>query len=284
MDFDFQPLSNRVLVEITDDQSGDRETESGIIVPDMDEDNQVYAGEVLAVGNGRFMHGSREEMQLKEGDQVLFSEYQGRDLPVGNEETTYRVIRENNIMNLRVAPIKRHRAVEKSALVPIFSITMSSANYRKGTGYERELSDKLASMDIPANRTWGSDGRSRGLSKKVDLIVGVRIYWQLKRPGDIPKYLYPPDRDHVHCIEETGSGNVWVVLWMFPQYINLLRKRLITPEIHKSSRKKVGKDWKPDDPVVAQIMRADYEKGDDLAVMSATDFRRMIHAIKNGNA
>lgn len=160
---------------------------------------------------------------------------------------------------------------------------MSSSSYQKGTGYERELCDKLASMDIEADRTWGSDGRSRGLDKKVDMVVRESLHWQLKRIKEIPNYLYPEDKNHVKLIKEEEIDQNWIVLWVFPQYINLLRKRLITPDVEEYSRKKVGNDWKPDDVVIAQVMRADYEPGDDLAVMKARTFRRMIKAIKNGD-
>jgi Holliday junction resolvase len=161
---------------------------------------------------------------------------------------------------------------------------MSSFAYQKGTDYERELEDRLEKVGLRATRMWGSDGRSRGLPEKVDLVVNGSVHWQLKRPAEIPQYLYPSDENKVKIITENRTGNVWAIMWLFPHYTHMLHRKntdkLQKLEAEKSDRARVGKDWKPNPEIVAQVTRENYAKGDDLAIMSAQDFRKMIRAIK----
>mgnify|MGYP002760379034 CR=1 FL=1 len=94
------PLSNRVLVQVTDDKS-EEQTEGGIIIPNIEQDNETYMGVVRAVGEGRFVNGNREEMQLSEGDEVFFSKHSGKEIPLQDDSgSEYRMVRENNIMGI----------------------------------------------------------------------------------------------------------------------------------------------------------------------------------------
>lgn len=55
---------------------------------------------------------------------------------------------------------------------------MSSPSKRKGAAFEREVVRLAEKYGLSAERTWGSDGRSRGLIKEVDVLVsadGVNI-------------------------------------------------------------------------------------------------------------
>jgi Holliday junction resolvase len=73
---------------------------------------------------------------------------------------------------------------------------------RKGNAYERELVKDAAARGVTAERTWGSNGETRGLPKEVDVIFfGSQYHWdgpiylQAKRPKKIPAYLkVPPGR------------------------------------------------------------------------------------------
>lgn len=94
---DFHPLSNRTLIRVLDD-GGEEKTDAGVIIPDTDPDNQIYTGVVEEVGDGRYRHGSREEMALEEGDRVFFSEHVGQDVPLGDDDKRYLVVREHNVM------------------------------------------------------------------------------------------------------------------------------------------------------------------------------------------
>lgn len=156
---------------------------------------------------------------------------------------------------------------------------MSSYSKDKGTGYEREFLDKLADGGIEdAERTWGSDGRSRGLHRKVDVVIRENVYVQNKRPSSVPGYLFPKDRSYVKILTERSTGDEYAVLWLDPYYIRLLNTVDISPNIEKDDRKSIGNDWVPDDVVVAQAMREDYDTDGDLVVMRRSTFEKMKRA------
>lgn len=67
-----KPLGTRVLVEVFE---AEEKTASGIIIPDSAKE-KPQKGKVVAVGNGT----KDEEMELKEGDVVLYGKYAGTDL------------------------------------------------------------------------------------------------------------------------------------------------------------------------------------------------------------
>lgn len=64
----------------------------------------------------------------------------------------------------------------------------------KGNTFEREIVDLARERGLIAERSWGSDGRSRGLSKDVDVTIRVRsnavgcFRLQCKRRAKIPAW------------------------------------------------------------------------------------------------
>ena len=83
-----QPLSDRVLIEPT---AAEEVTASGIIIPDSAKEKPLK-GTVLAVGNGT----KDEEMQLKEGDQVLYGKYAGSEIEFEGEK--YLIMRQSDVL------------------------------------------------------------------------------------------------------------------------------------------------------------------------------------------
>ena len=68
----------------------------GIVLPEKAKD-KPKEGKVIAVGNGKVMEdGKRQAMQLKSGDQVLFTSYAGTEIKVGGED--YIVMEESEIL------------------------------------------------------------------------------------------------------------------------------------------------------------------------------------------
>ena len=60
---------------------------SGIIIPDTAGKERPERGEVIAVGPGRQMeNGSRGEMPVKAGDQVMFKKYAPDEVKIGNDK------------------------------------------------------------------------------------------------------------------------------------------------------------------------------------------------------
>lgn len=83
-----QPLFDRVLVEPT---AAEEVTASGIIIPDSAKEKPLR-GTVLAVGKGT----KDEEMQLKEGDVVLFGKYAGSEIELDGKK--YLMMRQSDVM------------------------------------------------------------------------------------------------------------------------------------------------------------------------------------------
>jgi len=61
-------------------------TAGGILLPDTAKE-KPKRGKVIAVGQGRLLEdGKRAQLQVKKGDEVLFSSYAGTDITVGTKE------------------------------------------------------------------------------------------------------------------------------------------------------------------------------------------------------
>lgn len=91
----FRPLGNKVLVqEIKEEQK----TASGIYVPSQDY-LSVKKGKVIAAGKGAVtMSGDLIEMEVSEGDVVMFKENQGTEIRVGTD--TYLVFHETDLLGI----------------------------------------------------------------------------------------------------------------------------------------------------------------------------------------
>ena len=81
------PLSDRVVLKY---EETEEKTQSGIILPDSTKEKPQVAV-VVAVGPGK-----DEEMQVKEGDKVIFSEYSGTEVKLDDEE--YTIVSQNDII------------------------------------------------------------------------------------------------------------------------------------------------------------------------------------------
>ena len=56
----------------------------------------VYKGKVVAVGSGHIVDGKKQDLEVKEGDQVVFSKFAGTEL--NYEGKDYLILRENDIL------------------------------------------------------------------------------------------------------------------------------------------------------------------------------------------
>jgi len=71
-----KPIGDRIIVRR---ESAEEKTSGGIILPDTAK-NKPQRGEVIAVGPGKLDdEGKRTAMQLKIGDQVLFTSWAGNE-------------------------------------------------------------------------------------------------------------------------------------------------------------------------------------------------------------
>jgi chaperonin GroES len=89
-----KPLNNNVVLKVP---TKEEVTASGIVLPDTVDKEKPEQAEVVAVGSGKLLeNGSRAEMNVKPGDQVVFKKYSPDDIKIGEEE--YLVISENDIL------------------------------------------------------------------------------------------------------------------------------------------------------------------------------------------
>lgn len=87
-----KPLGDRVVLK---QQEAEEKTKSGIILPDSAKEKPQEAI-VVAVGPGIKKDGKQVEMQVKEGDKVIYSEYAGTEVKL--EDTEYIVVGQNDII------------------------------------------------------------------------------------------------------------------------------------------------------------------------------------------
>ncbi len=90
-----RPLNDRILVQRLEQEE---KTAGGIIIPDSAKEKPAE-GKIIAVGNGKMNdEGKRVALEVKEGDQVLFSKYGGTDVKVDGVD--YLIMREDDILGI----------------------------------------------------------------------------------------------------------------------------------------------------------------------------------------
>jgi chaperonin GroES len=88
-----KPLGDRVFLKVS---ASEEKTAGGILLPDSAKE-KPQIGEIVAIGAGkRNDDGSRQEMEVKIGDKVLYSKYAGTDIKLGSEE--YVLLAEKDIL------------------------------------------------------------------------------------------------------------------------------------------------------------------------------------------
>lgn len=95
MTTNIQPLHDRVIVKRIDEGE---QVQSGIIIPDTAKE-KPQEGEVMAVGLGKYKEdGSRQPLDVKPGDRVLFGKYSSSEIKVDGEELL--IMREDEILGI----------------------------------------------------------------------------------------------------------------------------------------------------------------------------------------
>ena len=89
-----KPLGDRLIVKPIEEEET---TASGIVLPDTAKE-KPQKGKVLAVGDGKVNEdtGKRTPLDVKEGDEVLYSKYGGTEVTVEDEELL--VLRESDVL------------------------------------------------------------------------------------------------------------------------------------------------------------------------------------------
>jgi len=88
-----RPLHDRVMVRRLKQQET---TKGGIIIPDTAKE-KPFEAEVVAVGTGRILKdGKVRPLEVKAGDQVLFSKYAGTEVKIDGEDLL--IFREDEVL------------------------------------------------------------------------------------------------------------------------------------------------------------------------------------------
>ncbi len=89
----FKPLNDRVLVQRIEEHE---KTKGGIIIPDTAKEKPME-GSVISVGPGKVgENGSRIEMEVREGDRILFSKWAGSEIKLDGD--AYLIMKEEDIL------------------------------------------------------------------------------------------------------------------------------------------------------------------------------------------
>jgi chaperonin GroES len=88
-----RPLHDRIIVSRIDE--GEQKV-GGIIIPDTAKE-KPQQGKVIATGQGKFKDdGSRQALDVKDGDTILFGKYSGQEIKIDGEE--YLIMREDEVL------------------------------------------------------------------------------------------------------------------------------------------------------------------------------------------
>ena len=87
-----EPLGDRVVLK---QLVAEETTKSGIVLPGQNKEKSQQA-EVIAVGPGTTADGKEIKMEVKVGDHVIYSQYAGTQVKLGDEE--YVVVKQSDIV------------------------------------------------------------------------------------------------------------------------------------------------------------------------------------------
>ena len=86
------PLGDRVVLKQLE---AEETTKSGIVLPGQTKEKPQQA-EIIAVGLGGVVDGKEIEMNVKEGQKVIYSKYAGTEVEA--DDVTYIIVRQSDIL------------------------------------------------------------------------------------------------------------------------------------------------------------------------------------------
>ncbi len=90
------PLHDRVIIRRIEDNVN--QTAGGLFIPDSAKE-KPQEGEVIAAGEGKYKEdGTRQSLDVKKGDRVLFGKYSGSEIKLDGEE--FIIMREDEILGI----------------------------------------------------------------------------------------------------------------------------------------------------------------------------------------
>lgn len=107
------------------------------------------------------------------------------------------------------------------------AVRQGKNNRRKGFAFERELVNLFRKHGITASRSWGSDGRSRGEKKEVDVLLQVNdllLRIQTKRTKSLGARYTPQEDIDLQIFRQDRTQPM--VMMRLETLITLLRRSL----------------------------------------------------------
>jgi chaperonin GroES len=90
------PLHDRVIIKRIEDSVN--QTAGGLFIPDTAKE-KPQEGEVIAAGQGKYKEdGTRQALDVKAGDRVLFGKYSGSEIKLDGDE--FIIMREDEILGI----------------------------------------------------------------------------------------------------------------------------------------------------------------------------------------
>ena len=91
-----KPLHDRVIIRRIEDNVN--QTAGGLFIPDTAKE-KPQEGEVIAAGEGKYKEdGTRQTLDVKAGDRVLFGKYSGSEIKLDGDE--FIIMREDEILGI----------------------------------------------------------------------------------------------------------------------------------------------------------------------------------------
>ena len=88
-----EPLNDKIVVKRLE---AEEKTAGGIVLPETAKE-KPKEGKIISVGPGKVLdNGERSEMQLAEGDRVLFTSYAGTEIKIDGED--YLIMSEEDVL------------------------------------------------------------------------------------------------------------------------------------------------------------------------------------------
>lgn len=91
-----KPLHDRVIIRRIEDNVN--QTAGGLFIPDTAKE-KPQEGEVIAAGEGKYKEdGTRQPLDVKAGDRILFGKYSGSEIKLDGDE--FLIMREDEILGI----------------------------------------------------------------------------------------------------------------------------------------------------------------------------------------
>lgn len=87
-----KPLGDKVVIKVKEEEVT---TASGIVLPGSAKE-KPQQGTIVAVGSGEVVDGKKVPLDVKVGDEVIYSKYSGNEVKLNDEE--FLIIRQNDIL------------------------------------------------------------------------------------------------------------------------------------------------------------------------------------------